>query len=41
MIIDTLITPFIDFEFMRRALAAVIALSLGAAPSPGARPRRC
>jgi zinc/manganese transport system permease protein len=32
MIIDTLITPFVDFEFMRRALAAVIALSLGAAP---------
>src|ERR1041384_3565310 len=32
MIIDALVTPFIDFEFMRRALAAVIALSLGAAP---------
>jgi len=27
-----LITPFTDFEFMRRALAAVIALSLGGAP---------
>jgi len=32
MIADALITPFVDFEFMRRALAAVIALSLGAAP---------
>jgi zinc/manganese transport system permease protein len=32
MITDALIAPFIDFEFMRRALAAVIALSLGAAP---------
>src|ERR1700757_2399066 len=32
MITDALITPFIDFEFMRRALGAVIALSLGAAP---------
>src|SRR5947207_15026440 len=32
MIYDALIAPFIDFEFMRRALAAVIALSLGAAP---------
>src|SRR5436309_408423 len=32
MIIDALITPFTEFEFMRRALAAVIALSLGAAP---------
>ncbi|MFX5697204.1 metal ABC transporter permease, partial [Acinetobacter baumannii] len=31
-ITDALITPFIEFEFMRRALAAVIALSLGAAP---------
>ncbi|MFL5099021.1 MAG: metal ABC transporter permease, partial [Xanthobacteraceae bacterium] len=29
---DALITPFTEFEFMRRALAAVIALSLGAAP---------
>src|SRR5215813_1180092 len=27
-----LITPFTDFEFMRRALAAIIALSLGGAP---------
>src|SRR5262245_30599738 len=32
MITDALITPFIDFELLRRALAAVIALSLGAAP---------
>jgi zinc/manganese transport system permease protein len=32
MIYDALIAPFIDFEFMRRALAAVVALSLGAAP---------
>jgi len=26
---DALIAPFVDFEFMRRALAAVVALSLG------------
>jgi zinc/manganese transport system permease protein len=32
MIYDALIAPFLDFEFMRRALAAVVALSLGAAP---------
>ena len=32
MIFDALIAPFTEFEFMRRALAAVIALSLGAAP---------
>lgn len=32
MIYDTLLAPFLDFEFMRRALAAVIALSLGGAP---------
>jgi zinc/manganese transport system permease protein len=32
MIHDALIAPFIDFAFMRRALAAVIALSLGGAP---------
>src|ERR1700760_376566 len=32
MIYDALIAPFLEFEFMRRALAAVIALSLGAAP---------
>ena len=29
---SVLITPFTEFEFMRRALAAVIALSLGGAP---------
>src|SRR6201997_310723 len=32
MLADALITPFTDFEFMRRALAAIIALSLGGAP---------
>jgi len=32
MVYDALIAPFIEFEFMRRALAAVVALSLGAAP---------
>src|SRR6266566_8002568 len=32
MVYDALIAPFTEFEFMRRALAAVIALSLGAAP---------
>jgi zinc/manganese transport system permease protein len=32
MIYDALIAPFTEFEFMRRALAAVVALSLGAAP---------
>src|SRR5215467_15805412 len=32
MVYDTLIAPFSEFEFMRRALAAVIALSLGGAP---------
>ncbi|HEY0236410.1 MAG TPA: metal ABC transporter permease [Afipia sp.] len=32
MIFDTLIAPFADFEFMRRALAGVIALALGGAP---------
>ena len=32
MLVDALITPFTEFEFMRRALAAVIALSLGGAP---------
>ena len=31
-IYDVLITPFIEFEFMRRALAAVVALSLAGAP---------
>jgi zinc/manganese transport system permease protein len=29
---DALIGPFLEFEFMRRALAAVVALSLGGAP---------
>jgi zinc/manganese transport system permease protein len=32
MIYDALIAPFTEFEFMRRALAAIIALSLGGAP---------
>src|SRR4051812_3536020 len=32
MIHDALIAPFTEFEFMRRALAAVLALSLGGAP---------
>ena len=32
MVYDALIAPFTEFEFMRRALAAVIALSLGGAP---------
>jgi zinc/manganese transport system permease protein len=32
MLGDALITPFTEFEFMRRALAAIIALSLGGAP---------
>jgi zinc/manganese transport system permease protein len=32
MIYNELIAPFTEFEFMRRALAAVIALSLGGAP---------
>ena len=32
MIYDTLIAPFVEYEFMRRALAAVIALALGGAP---------
>src|SRR5271169_2669415 len=32
MIYDALIAPFVEFEFMRRALAAVIALALGGAP---------
>jgi zinc/manganese transport system permease protein len=32
MIHDALIAPFTEFEFMRRALAAVIALALGGAP---------
>jgi zinc/manganese transport system permease protein len=32
MIHDALIAPFVDFEFMRRALAGVLALALGGAP---------
>jgi zinc/manganese transport system permease protein len=32
MIYDALIAPFIEFEFMRRALAGVFALALGGAP---------
>jgi zinc/manganese transport system permease protein len=32
MVADALITPFTDFAFMRRALAAILALSLGGAP---------
>src|SRR3954469_420153 len=32
MIYDALIAPFVDFEFMRRALAGVLALALGGAP---------
>lgn len=32
MLYDTLVGPFVDFEFMRRALAGVIALALGGAP---------
>ena len=32
MLIDTFITPFAEFEFMRRALVGIIALALGAGP---------
>jgi zinc/manganese transport system permease protein len=32
MLYDALIAPFLEFEFMRRALAAIVALSLGGAP---------
>ena len=32
MMYDALIAPFTEFEFMRRALAAIVALSLAAAP---------
>jgi zinc/manganese transport system permease protein len=32
MLYDTLIAPFIEFEFMRRALVGTFALALGAAP---------
>ena len=32
MVYDALISPFVEYEFMRRALAAAIALALGGAP---------
>jgi zinc/manganese transport system permease protein len=32
MIYDTLISPFVEFEFMRRALVGTLALALGAGP---------
>ena len=32
MLYDVLIAPFVDFEFMRRALVGVLALALGAGP---------
>ena len=32
MIYDTLIAPFAEFEFMRRALAGIVALAFGAGP---------
>ncbi|MET0278626.1 MAG: metal ABC transporter permease, partial [Pseudorhodoplanes sp.] len=32
MVYDTLIAPFAEFEFMRRALVGVFALALGAGP---------
>jgi zinc/manganese transport system permease protein len=32
MLYDALIAPFTDFEFMRRALAGIVALALGGAP---------
>jgi zinc/manganese transport system permease protein len=32
MLYDALIAPFVDFEFMRRALAGVLTLALGGAP---------
>src|SRR6187399_902715 len=32
MLYDFLISPFIEYEFMRRALVGVIALALGAGP---------
>ena len=35
MVYDTLITPFVDYAFMRRALVGTIVLSLGAAPVGG------
>jgi len=33
MLYDTLIAPFADFEFMRRALAGTVALALAPARS--------
>lgn len=32
MLYDVLVGPFVDYQFMRRALVAIIALSLGGAP---------
>src|SRR6059036_963330 len=32
MLYDTLVSPFVEFAFMRRALAGALALSLGACP---------
>src|SRR5688500_19887540 len=32
MVYDTLIGPFVEFEFMRRALAGVLTLAFGGAP---------
>jgi len=32
MLYDTLIAPFLEFEFMRRALVGILALAFGAAP---------
>ena len=32
MLYDTLIAPFVEFEFMRRALVGTFALALGAGP---------
>src|SRR5947208_7212388 len=32
MIYDTLISPFVEFAFMRRALVGTLALALGAGP---------
>jgi zinc/manganese transport system permease protein len=29
---DLLVSPFVEFEFMRRALVGVLALAVGAAP---------
>ena len=32
MLYDAIIAPFVEFEFMRRALVGTFALALGAAP---------